>query len=260
MSGQISPEVQAQIERIVANYPAQWNTDLVCAYTSISRDTGRDYGKDTEGGDVCHARIPKDNNYITINAHAKEFQGKNPDFTMWVAQGSPFAHGVLNGQNRDQILNHASVLDAEEIGYGGVLWMCKAFRHFTEDTWKPKMWSQLCNEGLTGLQAFIGSDILNSEGMMGDAYPTHVGLFGYGDPKHVRHVYDEFCRIQRIDDFNASRPWKGGHVKNWGDMHGKMVKKSDGWGGFIEVREPGKAKDYAAILKEIFEGNPANVK
>ena len=47
---------------------------------------------------------------------------------------------------------------------------------------------------------------------------------------------------------------------NWGDLQGKLVKKPDGWGGYIESREVGGVKEYAATLKEIFEGDPKNVK
>jgi hypothetical protein len=149
----------------------------------------------------------------------------------------------------------------EVVGKGGVLWLCKAFRHFEEDTWKIGTWTQLREEGLDGLQAFIGADILDSLGRPATGF-THTGLFTYQEPEKLREIYDKIRTVGKIEDTRAAQGTYSylKPVEQWGSLKSKTIKKPDGWGGFITVHQPCEPKEYAAKLKEIFEGDPKNVK
>lgn len=260
MVAEISQEAAKAVEKAVASYPNHWRRGI-SAFYMIDRKTGANSGP--SAGDVCHADLSygergRNKNVIVVNGHKSDWKDLNSDFLLWVTQGSPFSHGVLNRDQKKELLDHASVMDTEIIGTGGALWLCKALRHFVEDTWKPEIWSKLRNEGLDGLQAFIGSDILTAEGRPYNAC-THVSLFGYASPAHLRATYDKVRELKRIDGGQAACLGNF-NAKEWGSLAGKMVKKPDGWGGFVEVRRPGEAKDYAQLLKEIFEGDPNNVR
>lgn len=247
------------VAKRVKEYPKLWKGG-VCAFTIFNKKTGMaedSYGSESYG--VCHAGIT----YIIdpsviVNAHKKMWSKTNPEFLLWVAKESPFHLGVLNRDEPEELFNHASVIDTEIVGKGGALWLCKAWRHFEEDAFKLKTWSKLREQGLDGLQAFIGSDILTSKG--GPAhFNTHVGLFAYADPKSLRKIYDTIRNSSRIDTAEASSRGKN-NESGWGSLVGEKVKKPDGWGGFIEITLPGNVETYATALKEIFEGDPDNVK
>jgi len=262
----ISKEAWDQIQKTVNSYPKEWKHG-VCAFQIINRESGKiENRRNSPIGDVCHAGLVYTvvNDWtapIVVNAHKDTWQRKNREFLLWVAQEAPFNHGVLNRTNEDELLNHAAVLDLGLIGKGGALWHCKAMRHFTEDEYKLKTWTSLREKGLDGLQAFIGADILNVEGFPYTSC-THVGLFGYCDPTDLRKFYDEIRNEKRIDGSNAakSKYYDQNKKPNWGSLTCKLEKKPDGWGGFIEIRRPCDATEYAAKLKEIFEGDPKNVK
>src|SRR5690348_5002763 len=215
-------------------------------------------------GSVCHASLvpwgadpKKQKDVIVVNANNDRWQRDHKDFLLWAACESPFSHGVLNRKNKDEILNHATVLDTREIGRGGALWVCKAIRHFKEDTHVPKTWDLLMEHGLTGLQAFIGADILDSTGKPRPGQ-SHTGLFGYGTPSQLRKIYDEMLGIKEIRNSNAHRGGNFGAAQ-WGSLKSRKVRKPDGWGGFTERDVPCDVKEYVAQLKEIFEGDPKNV-
>jgi hypothetical protein len=260
----LTPEVNEIVKKAVEAYPKAWtsrSSTQVCAFSMFSKKTGASKG-DHRVGAVCHNAFSYGarNDLIVVNAHLPEWNNK--DFLLWATQESPFAHGVLNRNDADELINHAAVLDADVIGNGGALWVCKAVRHFMEDTWVPDTWSKLREYGLDGLQAFIGADILNKDG--GPKGGTHVGLFSYGPPKKLRANYDEIRNLKSISGGNAYR--NGGYniygdsgVKIWGSLKGKKVKMDDGWGGFIEKYAQCEPKEYAEQLKEIFEGDPSNV-
>jgi hypothetical protein len=258
--------VQDVVKKAVNYYPAGWQGG-VCAYQMFDKKTGASRGGRTSRGE-CHASLTNAaKQCIVVNAHKTTWAKSNPEFLLWVTQQSPFSQGVLNRDDKDELFNHASVMDTDVIGNGGALWLCKALRHFTEDTHKPDMWDKLRKKGLDGLQAFIGSDILLSGG--GPSFSnTHVSLFAYSNPDILRKHYDEFRTIKRIDGYKANRGGYGlfgyGEVPkkviNWGSLAGKTVKKSDGWGGYVEVQQPCDAKEYAEKLREIFTGDPSNVK
>lgn len=256
----MKPELKKVVDKLVHGYPAEW-THGVCAYDAYTKETVRNFNRGSRNGDVCHAGL----NYlrepcVVVNAHRPDWFRRNPEFVKWVINESPFSHGILNRENDEEWQNHAAVFDSEIIGKGGVLWTCKALRHFEEDTHKPGIWDKLRNEGLTGLQAFIGADIINADG---DAQTnnTHVSLFRYADPVTLRKWYDEFVKIKQIDTTEA---YRGGYVayggRQWGTLGYTIEKKKDGWGGFIEKKVPSHPKEFAAKLKEIFEGDPKNVK
>lgn len=263
MRVKLDKDLQKVVEEVVAGYPATWHHG-VCAYEQITKGAAKRVGRGARS-DVCHAglnTLHKPTEWIVVNAHRPDWQKENPEFIRWVMKESPFAHGVINNDDEKEFFEHAGVMDTELIGNGGCLWVCKAMRHFTEDTWKPKTWDKLREYGLNGLQAFIGSDILDSAGSP-TRNNTHVSLFKYEKPATLRKWYDEFRKINRIDGSQANR---GGYcyaeeqrIPEWGALKYKMERKGDGWGGFIEVKKPCDAKGYAAQLKEIFEGDPKNV-
>jgi hypothetical protein len=258
---EISEKAQKAIQEAVNAYPKAWNYH-VCAFVILNRKTGENVGG-TKTGTVCHADVTyrAADEAIVVNGHKAAWSTKNNiDYLRWCVLEAPFTHGILNRDNEKQLLGQASVIDTAIVGKGGALWLCKALRHFMEDTHKPKVWSKLRDQGLTGLQAFIGCDILTEEG--GPSFGnTHVSLFSYSDPSKLREFYDELMKIEKNDTNNANR---GGYaygkkMENWGSLAGKVEKKPDGWGGFTEVKRPCDVKEYAAKLKEIFEGDPKNV-
>jgi hypothetical protein len=262
---EISPEAQKKIQEAVNHYPGGWTSGL-CAFQLLDRKTGAYLGGRKDHGE-CHAPLsyPRGGTEtsICVSAHKAKWHKEHPEFMVWLAEEAPFSHGVLNGDNRDEYLQHAAVIDVEKIGTAGALWQCKAMRHFTEDTFKLKYWDELRSHGLDGLQAFLGADILDSSG--GPGPHTHVCLFSYGPPDQLRKFYDKV---------KGAKHWKGGQacqdggwyaygenrIKVWGNLKHKIVKQSDGWGGFTEVKKPCDSAEYAAKIKEITEGDPKNVK
>ncbi|HEY6020844.1 MAG TPA: hypothetical protein VIY48_13380 [Candidatus Paceibacterota bacterium] len=230
----------------------------MCAFVSLNRTSGKQDIGSALNGYVCHAPLfSSPDDAIIVNAHQPAWAQQNPDFIRWVARESPFAHGCLD-RGEDELFNHASVLDNKAIGKGGVLWLCKAFRHFEEDTWKPGTWLKLRELGLNGLQAFIGASILSETGQPARVN-SHVSLFCYKDPRTVRGFYDEMCSVKKLDGHNVNRGGYNGDRSNWGSLAGKPVRMSDGWGGFTERMKPCEPTEYAAKLREIFEGDPSNV-
>jgi hypothetical protein len=261
MKNKLSPEVEKAVAEAVKSYPAKW-TGGVCGFTVIDKKNGSINRNSSRSNGACHAGITYLNDkdgYIVVNSHKAAWQKKNKDFLLWCAQGTPFAEGVLNRDDEKELLNHAMVLDTSIIGKGGVLWVCKAVRHFVEDIHKLDTWTKLRENGLDELQAFIGADILTSTGDPNYAN-THVSLFRYTSPTNLRKDYDEVRNLKRIDSAQANRGgYTGGERVNWGTMSFMTLKKKDGWGGFTEIRKPADPKDYVAKLKEIFEGDPKNV-
>lgn len=266
---EITDKAWEKINTTVRKYPEGWKGG-VCAFQMLDRTTGDIIGGSSSHG-ACHAALniyncdevgsAKKRASVVVNAHRAAWQKDNPEFLRWIARESPFAHGVLNKDNEDELFNHASVIDVEAAGNGGALWTCKAFRHFEEDRWKKDTWTKLRECGLDGLQAFIGASILDDEGQ--PMQRTHVGLFAYDHPTNIRKWYDEFQKIKRIDGNDAARFSKNVYQyggPTWGSLKFKTEKKSDGWGGFIEVKRPCDVKEYAEKLREIFNGDPANVK
>lgn len=259
----ISEKAQEEIKKAVEGYPKHWSMDrspYYCAFGVIDKVTGVwSYGPST--GSACHARLylVKTTPSIVVNAHDPAFHGKNPEFTLWACRESPFAHGVLNKDNEDELLNHASVFDGEEIGQGGCLWLGKALRYCVEDTFRVPVWYKLREEGLDGFQAFIGCSILDLAGQPTN-WTSHNSLFSYGSPESLRKNYDEIRNIGRIDDSQAARQGQNNGGIIWGSLKSKKEKRPDGWGGFTEVDVPCDVKEYASKLREIFEGDPKNVK
>jgi hypothetical protein len=260
----ISPEAQKEIERVVNFYPGGW-TSGVCAFQLLDRKTGEYIGGRKSHGE-CHAPLSYPCNgastSVCVSAHKAKWHKEHPEFMLWLADEAPFHHGVLNAKNRDEYLQHAAVIDVEEVGTAGALWQCKAMRHFTEDKFKLKYWDNLRECGLNGLQAFLGADILDNEG--GPGGHTHVSLFSYGPPEKLRQFYDKVRKAKEWDGGQACQDggWYvyANNMKIWGTLKHKIVKQSDGWGGFTEIKKPCDVGDYAAQIKEITEGDPKNVK
>lgn len=250
--------------KVVMGYPKNWTGRLVCAYDAVDRETGQPihvkYGRGNAKGDVCHAGLSyfDKKDALVINAHRDDWQKKHPEYLKWCITEAPYTHGVLNKDDLDEVLGHGAILDMGEIGQAGVLWVCKAVRHFTEDVYVPETWENLREQGLTGLQAFIGADILDITGV--PKCLTHTGLVSYSTPANLRKVYDELRTAKCKEGNQAAQGFGyGGVGKVWGSLAGKTVRKPDGWGGYTEVKKPCGAKEYAAQLKEIFEGDPKNV-
>lgn len=252
---EISKVAQDAIEEAVKSYPENWKGG-VCAFSYINKISGESNGERQVG--PCHYYLINcQDEHVVVDARKPGLHGINKDFTLWVSRESPYSHGVLNKDDEKQLINNAMTIDVEKVGRGGALWLCKASRHFKEDTWVPGFWSQLREQGLDGLQAFIGASILDANGEKRYG-TTHVALYGYGSPVNLRKTYDKVKEGKKLETFAVSTSLPFGD-KPWGDMKGGVVKKPDGWGGFIQMPCPGDAKNYAAMLKEIFEGDPKNV-
>lgn len=256
----ISKAAQEAIDKLVAEYPDKWR-GMVCAFGVFDRESGERIAGGVTGT-VCHAdlnylnRAPK-NRGICVDAH--KHHHTNKEYALWANREAPFTNAVLNKDDEQQILRQAAVIDIEPIGHGGCLWLCKVNRRFTEDTFKLDYWNKLREQGLDGLQAFIGSDLLDQTGAL-QSHCTHVSLFGAKTPAEVRKDYDDARGWVRLDNAQVNRP--GGYARehNWGGLKHKTIKKPDGWGGFVEMKQPCDVKTYANILREIFEGDPKNVK
>lgn len=264
----ISEEAWKTIQERVEGFPGGWRPSSCtpCAFGFVDRRNGAASGP--WSGAACHASLaygirdvpnPK-GGMIVVNSLQPSWGIKNPDLLFWLAREAPFSNGILNSDKDYEILNHAVVIDIAQTGQAGALWLCKAFRHFAEDTWKLDTWSLLREEGLTGLQAFIGADILTKEGNP-NAHGSHVSLFCYGSPEGLRKDYDEIRSKTYLAGNQAARGFGGYYegVKYWGGLKHKKRKIPDGWGGFTEVSSPCSVKEYASQLKEIFEGDPKNV-
>jgi hypothetical protein len=256
----LKPEVEEAVAKAVADYPKAWVTG-VCAGVLVDKATAQ-VDERSKHGYVCHAFLNRlGNKTIVVNAHKKNWGKQHPEFIRWIAAEAPFRHALLNRKNEAELFSQASVIDREAAGPGGALWLCKAIRHFEEDTWKLKLWDTFREAGLNGLQAFMGCDILDCNGNPASA--THVGLFHYSKPTVLREVYDELRTIKKITDNNAAKGKyfeDGGKiVKSWGMLKSKISRKPDGWGGFTEIKQACEPAEYIASLKEIFEGDPKNV-
>lgn len=259
---EISKAALKAIEKCVSDFPENWISGI-CAFMILNRKDGKHCKGSREDSGPCHYGLSlMTGDEIVVNAHKPDLQGRYPDFIKWVSRESPFSHGVLNKNNEDELLNHASVIDVELVGTAGCLWLCKAFRYAVEEPFRIKTWRLLKEQGLNGLQAFIGASILTS---LGEAQwrPSHASLFSYGDPETVRKYYDTFQTIKKLEGFEAAQvDWNtsSGYTKVWGSLKHKVERKPDGWGGYIEIKTPVDVKEYAQKLKEIFEGDPKNVK
>lgn len=249
-------EALEEAYKLLEGYPAKWTHGVAC-WLSVSKETGKLRGTYGISGAACHNGVtgssPK--SYI-INVHKPAYQGKYPDFTKWVCRESPFAHGIVNKDNEEQILNQGIIIDGDAVGRGGVLWLCKALRYTVEDTFRIKMWQQFIDGGLDGLQAFIGCSILTSTGGV-QTLATHCGLFRYDHPNNIYAFYQELLKEKKRDNDDATRPakysnWSG---QDWGTLKFKKVKKPDGWGGFIEKEEPADPEEFINKLKMIFKGD-----
>lgn len=258
---------RTKVKETIYKYPQAWKVGI-CAFQMFNRDTGANVGRNSMSGDACHASISYGGrtDFVVVNAHKAEWQHKNKEFLLWVTQESPLAYGVLNRDNEDEILNHASVMDSTLVGSAGVLWLCKALRHFQEEHHKLPFWTKLREGGLDGLQAFVGADILQHNGKP-QYNLAHTSLFHYTSPQGLREMYDKIKKGEKMTGSQAqlSKSAAGykayeGVCKSWGGLGIREVKKSDGWGGFIVKEEPCDVKEYVAALKEIFEGDPSNVK
>lgn len=250
----ISEVAQKAIDTQIEAYPEDWKGG-VCAFAYIDKINGNVAGERKIG--ACHyALCSAGDTHVVVDARNPEVHGQNKDFTLWVSRESPYSHGVMNKDDEKQLLNNAMTIDVEKVGKGGALWLCKASRHFKEDVHVPGFWSQLREQGLDGLQAFIGASILDLTGKFRSG-TTHVALYGYGSPKALRDTYERVKKGEKLETFSVSVSLP--FTESWGDMTGKMIKKPDGWGGFVQIQAPGDAKEYAAALKEIFEGDPKNV-
>lgn len=256
--------VVKSVDKAVQAYPNRWTGGL-CAYVLIDRETGVELAGGRPSNGACHGSISymnhagKEKNSLLVNAHKYTWHQQSPDFIRWVARDCPFSRGWLNRDDEKEIFEHAGVIDMQEVGHVGALWMVKALRHFQEEPWKIDYWNLLHEKGLDGLQAFIGCDILSPTGEP-QAYATHCGLYSYCSPTALRKKYDLTKSWKKLEGTQACQGGGDGAIPSWGSLAMKTVKKSDGWGGFIEHKVPCDATEYVEKLKEIFEGDPKNVK
>jgi hypothetical protein len=241
----------------IKSYPAQW-TGGICAYAYVSRDGQHTLYDDNH---ACHAGLSilsgnhwvKDDKYLNsyvILACSDKYQGKHPEFVKWVCRESPYAYGVLNADNEDEILNHGVVVDSELVGQRGCLWLGKALRYCREDTWRPGLWETFVANGLDGLAAFIGCSMLTEAGRPSGG--THNSLFVYRTPKEIHDWYKKFSKpAEKADDSDAAQGRMHGAAPSWGELGFKIEKKSDGWGGFTEKRVPADPKNFCEVLDRI---------
>jgi hypothetical protein len=260
MTNNLSPEVMEKIQQAVDSYPAAWHGGI-CAFKKIHRETGANAGGTSHGH--CHAGILNiREDMILVNAHRHKNQAASEEtkaFTLWVARESPFAHGVLNSHNEDELWNKASVIDVSLVGSAGCLWLCKAFRTCVEESWRIPVWAQLRKEGLDGFQAFIGASILNSIGDR-SLSNTHCSLFHYDTPEKLFKQYEKIKNAKKLDGQTAAQDrWSAVSCINWGTLKMKTERKSDGWGGFVEKQIPSDAKEFAGTLLKIFKGEYEDV-
>lgn len=253
-----SEEALQAAYKLLKKYPQQWSYGVAC-WDSFCKTTGNSKGYGGASGAACHNGVcHSSQKAYVVNAHKPAAHGKFPEFTKWVCREGPFSHGIINKDNEEQILNQGIIIDGDAVGRGGVLWLCKALRTTVEEPWRVKTWQTLVDGGLDGLQAFIGCSILSSTGEVQTA-PTHCGLFRYDHPNNIYAFYQELVKERKRDDDNASRPTKYSYWnmknKDWGTLAFKTVKKSDGWGGFTEVKEPADPTEFIEKLKLIFKGD-----
>lgn len=272
--GDLTPEVQTKVKDLVTKFPCRDWTPTVnfpCSYNVLSRKTGDrsqdGFREQAFGGEICHAGIRdlhKAKEKLFISSQHPEFQGKYPEFTKWVNRESPFAHGVLNQDNDDEILNKALVIDGALVDKGGMLWLGKVNRYSIESEFTIPLWMQLREKGLDGLQAFIGASILDSEGNPRKQH-CHCSVVRYASPKELYDMYLEWKKSRlSLNDSNVRRPESIGYDegfkgKEWGSVKTKEVSRSDGWGGYIKVRVPADPQEYVEKLQMIFKGDYRNV-
>lgn len=254
----------AALERakeILTLYPGKWRSGVAC-FTFVNKKDAKEPTQAYSGGAACHGGLTsRVVGYYVINAHKPGLHGKYPDFVKWVCREAPFSHGVVNKDNDKEILSQGIIIDGDLVGSAGALWLVKALRHTVEDTFRIPVWEKLRTAGLDDLQAFIGCSILDTTGEP-QRNRTHCGLFQYSTPGNLYAWYQELLKEKVRTGSDASRPpgWPSPFWgKVWGTLGYKTVKKSDGWGGFTEIKEPSDPTEFVEKLKMIFAGDYKNV-
>lgn len=264
----VSEDVLKKIHKVLEEeYPWSPDASWPSYFGTVDRETGK--VRAAISINVCHASVRRyTDDVIMINVHHPGFQGAYPEYTKWLAKEGPFSHGVLNKDNDAQILGKGIAIDVAAVGKGGALWLAKAMRYPIEAKWTPPLWLKLREQGLTGLEAFIGAAILDAEGKP-KKQRGHCGVFAYGTPKELFDWYQEFSQPNlKNDTNNPSRPEDGSSIRSyedrkidcWGSVAFIEEKKSDGWGGYTVVKRPADPKDYCDKLKTIFKGDYKSVK
>lgn len=249
-------------KELISLYPEKWRSGIAC-FTFVEKKTAKEPTQVYSCGAACHGGLTsRVAGHYVINAHKPNHQGKYPEFTKWVCQASPFSHGVVNKDNEKEILSQGIIIDGDLVGSAGALWLVKALRCTVEDVFRVPVWDKLRAAGLDGLQSFIGCSILDSTGEPQKG-KTHCGLFQYDTPDNLYAFYQELLKEKVRNGTDASRPpgWPSPFSgKVWGSLVYKIIKKSDGWGGFTEVKEPADPTEFVEKLKMIFAGDYKNVK
>lgn len=246
------------VQEYVAVASATW-ASKICAYVIFKKSDGS-VASDYRAGNICHASLNYRGSDDRVVVLAQKPVAGTEDFVRWVCRASPFSHGVLNKDNDDELLNHAVVVDLGQVGMGGALWLAKALRYNSEDTWRPGVWNKLVEAGLDNLSSFVLCSMLANNGTVNAG--GHNSLFYTMTKAEFRVALAEFNKpeLKNITS-KATYPYKYDYYNVaqveeywWSVKAGKPLKKPDGWGGYIEVPQPGSFADLVPVVNEILKG------
>lgn len=261
---------QKTIDELMKSAPGKWGS-RICAGAIINRDTGK-ITSDYLVGTYCHSWVP---GTYAWRAEAKKTdiifnttKNINSDaeraFAKWVAQDSPFAYGVLNRDNLDQIYHGGMVIDMSLVGSLGTLWLCKAMRYIYESKGRVEQFGRLIKLGLPPKAAFfVCSSYGSYHGSQGADYQKVTPLASHCDHNQVQANMSraQFVKAYKVEKAEprhtgaTSEALGAGKcydcVEDWLGFGGsKEVKVPDGWGGFTMKRVPvDEDKAVAELLK-----------
>lgn len=265
---EISEKAQKVLDDLLKTAPDKWER-RICAGACVNRKTGElsGYGQGASlVGDICHYWTSGAGDTEIVFNTTKNIESEvQRAFAEWVVQDSPFAHGVLNRDNLDQIYHGGMVIDCSIVGEGGAFWLCKAMRYIYENSYRVDMFGRLIAKGVPPKAAFF---VCSSYGTYGGQDKVAISQ------DHVlvqTNITKElFIKAYRVD--KVVEPVRGretatalgagpltGCQENWLGFGGTRVERTpDGWGGFTEKKVPANEKESIINLLAFLKENGLN--
>jgi hypothetical protein len=174
----------------------------------------------------------------------------------WLARESLVAPFIVN-PDLESIQNGGAIIDATEANSQLGLWICKALRYHSEDTYRPKFWYEMVQRGVSPWMAFLVCSLYTQNRTL-QAHRTHNSLFSAPSKANLK----KFLKTRQIMAPQGKYGSAGSQATSliypdagfgagdrdeiWPKGDKKMVKKPDGWGGYTMVEQGSMTlDDYA---------------